>query len=356
MMAFMPFYIINVSPYGHKETMIFTGLIMGATHIATAISAPFWGGLTSRFRPKFLFEMGFLCNGVLILLMGFTSNLYLLVLLRVAQGGLGGVSTIGIIFISRLSPPDRVVRNVTLYQNALTAGQLLGPPIGTYIAFFLGYRTAFVFATVFIFISLFFLHRHVVDILPQKLPTDSVIPYRKKIVFGWLLGIIATVQLTFLPSILPGILQNFQLEEGDALNLAGVIIMSYTATAILGTYIFGRFSSQVGIRKAVAFACCSASLLQISLFLSRGVLSFMIIRMIQTGFIAAVFPLTISIFARGAGGGMIGFLNSARFWGNAAGPLLATFVLAYSTPFTLYILIAMLPVASLWGFLKLGKV
>jgi hypothetical protein len=90
MMAFMPFYIVNVSPYGHKETMIFTGLIMGATHIATALSATFWGGLTARLRPKFLYEMGFLCNGVLILFMGFTSNLFLLFLLRIAQGGLGG--------------------------------------------------------------------------------------------------------------------------------------------------------------------------------------------------------------------------------------------------------------------------
>jgi hypothetical protein len=73
--------------------------------------------------------------------------------------------------------------------------------------------------------------------------------------------------------------------------------------------------------------------------------------MIQTGFIAAVFPLTISIFARDVGGGMIGFLNSARFFGNALGPLMATSLLAYSNLLTLYIAIAAFTLVTLWAFL-----
>jgi MFS family permease len=206
-----------------------------------------------------------------------------------------------------------------------------------------------------IFIFLFFLHRYVGDIPLQNRMVPSEAPYRRKIIWGWMLAIIATIQLTFLPSILPGILHNFRLTENEALNFAGIIIMSYTATAMAGTYLFGVFSSAIGLKKAIAIACSSAALLQILLFLGRGVLSFMVIRMIQTGFIAAVFPLTLSIFARSAGGGMIGFLNSARFWGNAAGPMLATFVLAYSNLLTLYLLIALLTGASLAAFLGLGR-
>jgi MFS family permease len=271
-------------------------------------------------------------------------------------GGLGwGVSTIGIIYITHLSPPEKATKNLTHFQNALTAGQLLGPPVGTCIASFLGYRAAFAFATMLIFIFLFFLHRYVGDIPLQNRMVPSEAPYRRKIIWGWMLAIIATIQLTFLPSILPGILHNFRLTENEALNFAGIIIMSYTATAMAGTYLFGVFSSAIGLKKAIAIACSSAALLQILLFLGRGVLSFMVIRMIQTGFIAAVFPLTLSIFARSAGGGMIGFLNSARFWGNAAGPMLATFVLAYSNLLTLYLLIALLTGASLAAFLGLGR-
>jgi predicted MFS family arabinose efflux permease len=73
--------------------------------------------------------------------------------------------------------------------------------------------------------------------------------------------------------------------------------------------------------------------------------------MLQTGFIAAVFPLVISAFAGETSGGMLGFLNSARFIGNALGPLMGTTVLAYSNFFSLSMIIAVLSIACLGGFL-----
>jgi MFS family permease len=90
MPAFMPFYIARISTLGPKETVIWVGLILGVPHIITAVTAPFWGGLTSRFSPKLLYERGFLCHGILILIMGFTGSLYLLFALRLIQGTLGG--------------------------------------------------------------------------------------------------------------------------------------------------------------------------------------------------------------------------------------------------------------------------
>ena len=78
--AFIPFYILKVSPFGPRRPLIWTGMIMGASNIVASFTASFWGGLTSRFRPKLLFERGMVLNGILILLMGLTSNLYLLLL------------------------------------------------------------------------------------------------------------------------------------------------------------------------------------------------------------------------------------------------------------------------------------
>jgi DHA1 family multidrug resistance protein-like MFS transporter len=351
MIAFMPFYIAKISTFGPKETMLWIGLIMGGSSILMALTAPFWGGLTSRFRPKLLFERGLLCNGILILLMGFTDSLYLLLLLRIMQGALGGVSTIGLVLISALSPEERLHKDLSLFQNSMTAGQLMGPPLGTYAASLFGYRAAFVAAFVIVSIFLIFCHHYVSDIPLQEKRSSPDAYYKKGLILGWALSLIATVQLTFLPSILPRILEGFGLIEGVALNFAGIIIMCYTATAILGTYIFSRFSSKIGLKKVITVACFSAACLQVLLIVSNGVLSFTVIRMIQTGFIAAVFPLTISVFARDVGGGMIGFLNSARFFGNALGPLMATFVLAYSNLLTLYIAIAGFTLVTLWAFL-----
>jgi MFS family permease len=89
------FYIIKISPYKPPETMVWIGLIMGLNSFVAAAAAPFWGSLTAKFRPKALFQGGFLCNGMIFLLMGFMDNLPMLPVLRLIQGALGGASTIG---------------------------------------------------------------------------------------------------------------------------------------------------------------------------------------------------------------------------------------------------------------------
>lgn len=126
--------------------------------------------------------------------------------------------------------------------------------------------------------------------------------------------------------------------------------MTYTASAIVGNHLLSHFSMTVGLNRIIKLACLSSACFQIVLVLSRGLLSFALLRIFQVGFIAAVIPLTFSIFAREEGGKMIGFLNSSRFVGAAVGPLMATSVLAYSNLLTLYFLIAGLTLTILWGF------
>src|SRR5512136_2523609 len=99
-MPFMPFYILKISEYGTKETMLWIGLIMGASPLVTAVAAPFWGSLTTRIRPKLLYQAGTFFNGVIFLPLGFTASLPMLLFLRLFQGVLGGISTIGLVLVA----------------------------------------------------------------------------------------------------------------------------------------------------------------------------------------------------------------------------------------------------------------
>ena len=92
------------------------------------------------------------------------------------------------------------------------------------------------------------------------------------------------------------------------------------------------------------------SLFQPLLALSGGMLSFIVIRMLQTGLIAATVPLVISIFAAERKGGTIGFLNSGRFAGNGLGAILATFLLAFSNLTVLYLSISAMTLLALLVF------
>jgi len=84
--------------------------------------------------------------------------------------------------------------------------------------------------------------------------------------------------------------------------------------------------------------------------------SFTLIRVMQTGMIAAVILLVISTFTNDGGGGTnLGFLNSGRFVAKTLGSMLATTILAQFGLFPLYLAISTLTVAMLVGFLSCIK-
>ncbi len=357
-MVFMPFYILKVTHLGATETMIWTGLIIGAPSVMNAIMAPVWGKLTSRIRPKLLFEMGILWNGILFLIFGFVQNLYLLFLLRILLGVMGAVSTVGLILISALTSREKLHKDISLYQITMTAGQLIAPPIGAYMITLVGYRFSFVIGSLIFFILYALCYRRVKDIPCLKTTPESARSLKKGIFWAWILALIATVHITYLPSILPHILEKFQMKEERALSSAGIIMTAYTITAILGNFLINNFISRTKLRRVILYIGVSAAFFQAIIYFSNGVISFTVIRMLQTGVVAAVFPMILSVFAAQVGGGTLGFLNSARFAGNAIGPLMATSVLAYSNLLTLYVTIIVLTLVPLTGFLagtKIGR-
>jgi DHA1 family multidrug resistance protein-like MFS transporter len=354
-MSFMPFYIIKISPYTPYETMIWIGMIMGLNSFIAAAAAPIWGSLTSKYRPKSLLLRAFLFNGIIFLLMGFTESLPVLLGLRIVQGALGGASTIGLFMVSQLSPKDRLAGNLSLFQGSMTAGHLLGPPVGAYAAAHMGYRSPFILSFLLVGVCLFLCHLYIDEIQKKETDSDRKIHFNRGLLWGWALSFIATIHLTFLPSIFPHVLEGFDLVGEKALKSAGFIMMGYTATALIGNYVISHLTPRAKLKGVIAALCLTSAFLQLLLFFSGGVIGFAAIRMLQTGVIAAVIPLVMSNFAPELGGKGIGFLNSARFAGNGFGPLMATTVVAGSNLLTLYLLIAVSTVGSVLAFLITGK-
>jgi DHA1 family multidrug resistance protein-like MFS transporter len=348
--VFLPFYIFRISPYSSQATLFWIGAIMGVTGLCTAMTSPFWGSLTHRLSPKMLYLRVLVVHLVTFFLMGFTENLYVLLILRILQGVLGGVSTTGLIIVSSSSPKERISSHIGFYQSSITFGQLVGPPIGALAAATFGYRGAFVSASGVVFAAFIFCYLYVTDVsrLPRETKALGKTMIDKRVVIGWALSFTAQIQLMFLPSILPKVFEGFNTQQTMALKLAGIVVMLYTGTAMIGTYVWSSLSKRVGLNKMITFVFLSGILLQSVFVLSRGVFDFTLIRMIQTGLVAVTMPLVISLFVGELKGSTIGLLNSARFAGNALGPMVATSVLAFSNLTTLYLFISLI---SLMAFL-----
>ena len=352
-MVFMPFYIHKISPYSHAQTLIWIGLIMGASSIMAAMASTFWGTLTARFQPKTLYLRGLLSHTILIFLMGFVTSLPLLLLLRALQGVFGGISTIGLVMVSASSTPEAAAKNMGFFQNSLTLGQLLGPPLGALAASTLGYRGAFFSSAGLVFISLLFCFFWVesVQIKPRTKKRDDRRTLRTKtIFFAWALCFAGTAQLMFLPGILPNVFESMAIAPEIALKWSGLFVMAYTATAMVGTFCLCRIAPGFGAARLVLLVGVLGALLQGLFALCPNMGAFASVRMIQTGLIAALLPLIISMFASDLSGTVLGLLNASRFAGNAVGPLMATTILAAASLTWVYLAISALGLLSVAGF------
>lgn len=349
--VFLPFYISAISPYSGRDTLLWIGAIMGSTGMCLAFTAPGWGSLSHRFSPKSLYLAGILPQAVLMLLMGFFANLHVLFILRLLQGGFGGVSTAGLIIISVSSSPKNRAFHFGIFQSSLTLGQLLGPPAGSFAVALLGYQWAFISASSMLFAASIFCYFFVTDLppLPGEMKSSMWSSLDKRTLTGWALCLVATVHLVFLPSIFPTVFQKFGFDKTGALKAAGLVVMLYTCMSMVGTYAWSFLSRRTGVKKMINFLLVSGVVLPVLLVFAQEITSFTVVAMLEIGMVAAIIPLTISIFAAEPKGNVIGFINAARFVGMGLAPMLATSLLAFANTSALYLSVSGITLAVYLG-------
>jgi MFS family permease len=166
----------------------------------------------------------------------------------------------------------------------------------------------------------------------------------------WGVSLAATVQITFLPGILPPLLRGFGLPEGIRPVAAGLIVSAYALASIAGSTGLSRLAPRVGATRLLFLCGLAATALQVMLYLGNTVWTFTLIRMAQTAAVSALPPLVMARVAERGTGGTLGLVNSARFAGNFLGPILGTFILAHGSLAGLYLTLAALSAAALLGY------
>lgn len=336
MFVFLPFYIRAVSDLDEAATLRWTGLILGAAAATATFGSAFWGSLSDRFSPKALFERGLASHVVLVAAMAFATDVRLLFAIRLVQGFLGGISTIGLIIVAAISDEAQRARRLGSYQSALTLGQIFGPPLGALGADLLGYRGAFLASAAMLCCVLAFSHLALTRIPPQPRRPDDRAASKRHLLLAWIISLVATMHIVFLPSILPALLRDFDIPETRRLVSAGTIVFAYGVASAAGSYGFSRLAGRVAASRLVLIAAMGASSCQVLLFWGADVATFTLIRMLQTACAAGIFPLVLAQVAAHGRGRIIGFINTARFAGMALGPVAATFILAHAGLFALY--------------------
>jgi len=262
------------------------------------------------------------------------------------------ISDEALILIAVASGRERITSNVGFFQSAMTLGQITGPFVGAFSADLLGFTPTFLLGSLVLSVAFFAVRLRVPWVEPLRPPPPEVRITRRRLLAGWLVCFTATLQLVFLPSVLPEVLRDLGVSGAGAVRVAGAIVLAYGLAAAVGAVLVSRGAGRFGRRRTVLVAGGLASLLQVALWLPGSVGVFTALRILQTGLIAGVIPIVFAQVTEGAAGARIGLINTSRFSGNAAGPLLATFFFAHFSPLLLYGTLAVLTLASLAAFYR----
>jgi MFS family permease len=342
----LPFHIQGLSTTDPVSTLRWTGWILGISSLVTVATAPFWGRYAARGDPKTVYVSVEALQGLGFFGMALARTLPELFLARFVLGGMGAASTLAYIIVGRTGEGAEVRRRIATLQSATTVGQVIGPLVGAIAAARVGFRASFVVGGGILLGCAALVHwlverpPHAAAAVAQ---TGMVRPREVGVVSLIVLG--GSIHIFFFTAILPRVLPDFGVGPAETLEIGGTLIFVSGVAAALGALAVPRLAELFAEARLIAGLLVISSLCLAAFAVAGSVWVYGVLRFFQVLSIAPVFPLVVSRVVQHAGGGAIGFINSARIAAGFIGPVLATTLLTWAPPAVLYLLLAAIGLA-----------
>ena len=342
----LPFHIQRVSTVDSATTLRWTGWIVGITSLVTVLTAPIWGRYAARGNPKACYVAVEGLQGLGFFVMAVARTLPELFFARLILGAMGAASTLAFIMVGRGVEGAEVRRRIATLQSAMTIGQIIGPLFGAIAAARFGIRGSFVLGGTVLLGCAALVHWGV----PQPPRRDEAGASARPVKTGEVAAVTLVVlggsmQVFYFTSILPYVLPGLGVEAERTLEVGGVLIFVSGVAAALGALAVPRLGELFPERKLIATLLIASSAAVAALAAAGSVWPYGGLRFLQVLTVAPVFPLVVSRVVQHAGGSAIGVINSARIGAGFIGPVVATTLLAWTSPGVVYLLLAAIGLA-----------
>jgi MFS family permease len=129
----LPLYIQHLGVNNTASIAQLSGVAFGITYIISAIFSPIWGLAADKFGRKPMLLRASLGMAIVIGCMGFATNVYVLIGLRLLQGVITGYATACTTLIATQTDKEHTGYALGTISTASIAGSLLGPSISGFI-------------------------------------------------------------------------------------------------------------------------------------------------------------------------------------------------------------------------------
>ena len=339
-MPFLPLYVEHLGVTGHSALNMWSGIVFSITFLFSAIASPFWGGLADRKGRKIMLLRSALGMSIVMVLMGFASNIWQFLALRALLGLLGGFVPNANALIATQVPRHKSGWALGTLSTGGVSGALLGPMIGGFLADTYGLRPVFFITAAVLFTCFVFT---LFCIREQFTPVNKKDMLHARQVFTSLknpklvLSLFVTTMIIQVAtgSIAPILTLYVRELAGNVSNLAfisGMIASVPGVAALISAPRLGKLGDRIGPERILICALVISVLLLIPMSMVQNPIQLGVLRFLLGAADGALLPAVQTLLVYNSSnqiaGRIFSYNQSFRDIGNVTGPLVGAAVSA----------------------------
>jgi DHA1 family multidrug resistance protein-like MFS transporter len=370
---FIPLYLIkDLGIHDQAGAELWAGVMATTSGLAMAIFAPIWGVLSDRFGRKSMVLRAMLGGFVIIGLMPLFNNVWIILVLRIAQGVLTGTVPANVALIASTTPPRRLGFALGLMQTAVFTGSSVGPLIGGFCADITDYKVTFFITAILLLIAglivLFFVKE---DFVPQpKVHTEGPKPSLAQRMRGQfssrtfvaMLVVLTLVQFggSVVAPVLALFIQQLNGSIDGAATLAGLELAVTGIAAAASSVVAGNLADRFGRKQVLIISSLAVGILYAPQAAVTTFWQLLILRGLMGIFVGGIMPAANAIIAElipeGRKGTAYGLVSAASSMGFAVGPITGSIIAAALDIRGIFLLTsATLLLAAFWTWWAVDK-
>jgi DHA1 family multidrug resistance protein-like MFS transporter len=337
-MPFLPLYIQEMGITDEKSVVMWAGIIFGANFLTASIFSPIWGRMADRYGRKIMVLRSGFGMAITIVMMGFATNVWHLLALRLLNGMISGFIPAGIALMASSTPKEKVGYALGILNSCAIAGAIMGPFFGGLLAEWVGFSFIFFITGTLMFIaSLVVLFMVKENFVPNpKMQTKSVwkdfqsVAKHKPMLT--LFGVSFLVQFSVLGALplLPIFVQSL-LDNGEMVAFfAGLVAATTGVSNMIASPFLGRKGDKIGSDRILFFSMIGAALFFLPHAFVTEIWQLIILRFLLGLCLGGMLPAIQSLVRRFTPDGLesraYGFNTSAISLGNMCGPIFGGYI------------------------------
>ncbi|MDD7794255.1 multidrug efflux MFS transporter [Clostridium sp. 'White wine YQ'] len=363
----LPLYIKHLGVGNTNSITQLSGIAFGVTYVISAIFSPIWGQAADRYGRKPMLLRASLGMAIIVGLMGFAPNVYVLIGLRLLQGAITGYSTACTTLIATQTEEAHAGYALGTLSTANIAGSLLGPTIGGFISDYIGFKSVFFITGTLLFIAfittLFFVKESFNPEDKKPLSIKEVwnsVPEKGLTITMFITFLILTIALYTVEPIITVYISELSKNANHIALLAGITFSASGLANIIAAPKLGKLSDKIGAHKVILVALIAAGIIFIPQAFVKNPWQLMILRFLfgltAAGLIPSVNILVKKITPTSLTGRVFGFTTAAGYLGAFAGAVLGGQIAAwFSFKYVFFITSALLFINAVLVYLKVYK-